>query len=136
MPGSKQSGKGPAVNRFVPITDQRSGKRVPSTAGVPEKAPRDRLGRHLRDLRISVTDRCNFRCVYCMPKEIFDKDYRFLPQSSLLSFEEITRAAKILGARGVEKTPRAGGEPLLRKHLERLVEMLRKLRTPDGRPLD
>jgi GTP 3',8-cyclase len=96
----------------------------------------DRLGRPLRDLRISVTDRCNFRCVYCMPKEIFDKDYRFLPHSALLSFEEIERVAKIFVAHGVEKIRLTGGEPLLRKNLERLVEMLRKLHTPDGRPLD
>jgi cyclic pyranopterin phosphate synthase len=96
----------------------------------------DRLGRPLRDLRISVTDRCNFRCVYCMPKEIFDKDYRFLPHGDLLSFEEIERVAKIFVAHGVEKIRLTGGEPLLRKNLERLVAMLRKLQTPDGRPLD
>jgi cyclic pyranopterin phosphate synthase len=96
----------------------------------------DRLGRPLRDLRISVTDRCNFRCVYCMPKEIFDKDYRFLPHGDLLSFEEIERVAKIFVAHGVEKIRLTGGEPLLRKNLERLVAMLRKLETPDGRPLD
>jgi cyclic pyranopterin phosphate synthase len=96
----------------------------------------DRLGRPLRDLRISVTDRCNFRCVYCMPKEIFDKDYRFLPHSSLLSFEEIFRVAQIFVAHGVEKIRLTGGEPLLRKHLERLVAMLRTIQTPSGRPLD
>jgi cyclic pyranopterin phosphate synthase len=96
----------------------------------------DQLGRPLRDLRISVTDRCNFRCVYCMPKEIFDKDYRFLPHSALLSFEEIERVAKVFVAHGVQKIRLTGGEPLLRKNLERLVEMLRKLPTPDGKPLD
>jgi cyclic pyranopterin phosphate synthase len=96
----------------------------------------DQLGRPLRDLRISVTDRCNFRCVYCMPKEIFDKDYRFLPHSALLSFEEIERVARVFVAHGVQKIRLTGGEPLLRKHLERLVEMLRKLPTLDGKPLD
>ena len=96
----------------------------------------DTLGRPLRDLRISVTDRCNFRCNYCMPREVFDKDYAFLPQSSLLSFEEITRMAKIFIAHGVEKIRLTGGEPLLRKHLEVLIEMLAKLQTPAGKPLD
>ncbi len=96
----------------------------------------DRFARPLRDLRISVTDRCNFRCVYCMPKAIFDKDYQFLPHSALLSFEEIARLAAIFVANGVEKIRLTGGEPLLRKDLPRLVAMLRKLTTPDGRPLD
>jgi cyclic pyranopterin phosphate synthase len=96
----------------------------------------DQLGRPLRDLRISVTDRCNFRCVYCMPKEIFDKDYRFLPHSALLSFEEIERVARVFVAHGVQKIRLTGGEPLLRKHLERLVAMLRNLPTLDGKPLD
>ncbi|HEY3048051.1 MAG TPA: GTP 3',8-cyclase MoaA, partial [Polaromonas sp.] len=96
----------------------------------------DTLGRPLHDLRISVTDRCNFRCSYCMPREVFDKDYAFLPQSSLLSFEEITRLARIFVAHGVEKIRLTGGEPLLRKHLEVLIEMLAKLQTPQGKPLD
>ncbi|MDP4300456.1 GTP 3',8-cyclase MoaA [Leptothrix discophora] len=96
----------------------------------------DGLGRPLRDLRISVTDRCNFRCSYCMPKEVFDKDYRFLPQGQLLSFEEMARVARILVAHGVQKIRLTGGEPLLRKNLERLVEMLAALRTPEGRPVD
>lgn len=96
----------------------------------------DRLGRPLRDLRISVTDRCNFRCSYCMPKEVFDSQYKFLPQSSLLSFEEITRTARLFAAHGVQKLRLTGGEPLLRKHLEVLIGMLAELRTPDGKPLD
>ena len=96
----------------------------------------DRLGRPLRDLRISVTDRCNFRCSYCMPKEVFDKDYKFLPQTSLLSFEEITRTARLFVGHGVTKLRLTGGEPLLRKHLEVLVAQLADLRTPDGQPLD
>lgn len=96
----------------------------------------DRLGRPLRDLRISVTDRCNFRCSYCMPKEVFDRDYVFLPQTSLLSFEEITRLARIFVAHGVQKIRLTGGEPLLRKGLESLIAMLAALRTPGGDALD
>jgi cyclic pyranopterin phosphate synthase len=90
----------------------------------------------LRDLRISVTDRCNFRCSYCMPKEVFDKAYKFLPHDSLLSFEEITRTARLFVAHGVGKLRLTGGEPLLRKNLEVLVELLAALRTPAGEPLD
>ena len=78
----------------------------------------DALQRPLHDLRISVTDRCNFRCVYCMPKEVFDKDHAFLPHASLLSFEEITRLARLFVAHGVEKIRLTGGEPLLRKNIE------------------
>lgn len=96
----------------------------------------DRLGRPLTDLRISVTDRCNFRCSYCMPKEVFDKDYPYLPHSALLSFEEITRLARIFASHGVHKIRLTGGEPLLRKNIELLIEQLAQLRTPDGQPLD
>ncbi|MFA7503764.1 MAG: GTP 3',8-cyclase MoaA [Burkholderiaceae bacterium] len=92
----------------------------------------DRLGRRLQDLRISVTDRCNFRCTYCMPRDVFGRDYPFLPQSSLLSFEEITRLAGVFVAHGVRKIRLTGGEPLLRKNLDRLVGMLARLRTPAG----
>jgi len=84
----------------------------------------DRLGRPLRDLRISITDRCNFRCVYCMPKEVFGRDYEFLPRSDLLSFEEITRLARAFAENGVEKIRITGGEPLVRRDVERLVERL------------
>ena len=87
----------------------------------------DRLGRPLRDLRISVTDRCNFRCVYCMPKEVFGRDYRFLPRTQLLDYEEITRLARAFVANGVSKIRITGGEPLVRKHVERLIEMLAAL---------
>jgi cyclic pyranopterin phosphate synthase len=90
----------------------------------------------LHDLRISVTDRCNFRCSYCMPKAVFDKEYAFLPQQSLLSFEEITRLVRVFVAHGVEKVRLTGGEPLLRKHIERLIEMLATVTTPSGRALD
>ncbi|MDI6750781.1 MAG: GTP 3',8-cyclase MoaA [Rhodocyclaceae bacterium] len=84
----------------------------------------DTYGRPVRDLRISITDRCNFRCVYCMPKTVFGRDYPFLPRSDLLSFEEITRIARLFVARGVRKIRLTGGEPLLRHGMENLVEML------------
>ncbi|RYF77016.1 MAG: GTP 3',8-cyclase MoaA [Comamonadaceae bacterium] len=96
----------------------------------------DTLNRPLTDLRISVTDRCNFRCSYCMPKEVFDKDYRYLPQSALLSFEEITRLARVFVSHGVRKIRLTGGEPLLRKNIEVLIAQLAALRTVDGLPLD
>ncbi|HSF62421.1 MAG TPA: GTP 3',8-cyclase MoaA [Gaiellaceae bacterium] len=87
----------------------------------------DTLGRPLRDLRISVTDRCNFRCVYCMPKEVFGRDYRFLPRRELLTFEEIARAASVFVALGVHKLRITGGEPLLRRDLEILIGRLAAL---------
>jgi cyclic pyranopterin phosphate synthase len=127
----------------IPLADLRYAAALPR---VPEHlAPAtgllvDRLGRPLRDLRISVTDRCNFRCSYCMPKDVFDKDYKFLPQTSLLSFEEITRTARLFVAHGVTKLRLTGGEPLLRKHVEVLIAQLAALRvddgTPGGAPLD
>ncbi|GIU91511.1 MAG: cyclic pyranopterin monophosphate synthase [Acidimicrobiia bacterium] len=89
--------------------------------------PVDTLGRPVRDLRISVTDRCNFRCTYCMPKEIFSRDYQFLPRDELLTFEEITRVARIFVRLGVRKIRLTGGEPLLRKGIEDLVGMLASL---------
>ena len=84
----------------------------------------DTLNRPLRDLRISVTDRCNFRCVYCMPKEIFGSDYQFLERSQILTFEEITRLAQIFVGHGVRKIRLTGGEPLVRRDLHQLVSML------------
>jgi cyclic pyranopterin phosphate synthase len=87
----------------------------------------DTLGRPLRDLRISVTDRCNFRCVYCMPKEVFGRDYRFLPRGDLLTFEEIERVARVFVDLGVQKLRITGGEPLLRRDLEVLVGRLASL---------
>jgi cyclic pyranopterin phosphate synthase len=86
--------------------------------------PADTLGRPVRDLRISVTDRCNFRCVYCMPKEVYGRDYRFLERRELLTFEEIARLVRSFTALGVEKVRLTGGEPLIRRELERLVAML------------
>src|SRR6187549_2255277 len=124
---------------FVPLADIGRARRVLPTPLQPVPATgllRDRLGRPLTDLRISVTDRCNFRCSYCMPKEVFDKSYAFLPHSSLLTFEEITRVARLFAAHGMRKVRLTGGEPLLRKNLEILIGMLRELRTVDGRPLD
>lgn len=88
---------------------------------------KDKLGRPIRDLRISVTDRCNFRCDYCMPKEIFGDDYVFLPKEELLSFEEITRLSKLYSSLGVKKIRITGGEPLLRRNLYELVEALNKI---------
>ena len=96
----------------------------------------DRFSRSLHDLRISVTDRCNFRCTYCMPKEVFTKDYPYLSHSELLSFEEITRLANIFVQHGVKKIRLTGGEPLLRKNIEDLVAMLAAIRTPDNQALD
>ncbi|NMM10435.1 MAG: GTP 3',8-cyclase MoaA [Polaromonas sp.] len=125
--------------KVIPLADMRYASRippVPARLSAPTGLLSDTRGRPLRDLRISVTDRCNFRCNYCMPRDVFDKDYAFLPHSSLLSFEEITRLARIFVAHGVEKIRLTGGEPLLRKNLEVLIEMLAKLQTPEGRPLD
>lgn len=98
--------------------------------------PLDALGRPLHDLRISVTDRCNFRCTYCMPKEVFGRDYAFLPRDQVLSFEEIHRAARVFVELGVQKLRITGGEPLVRRDLPSLIAMLAALRTPDGRALD
>ncbi|MFM7293437.1 MAG: GTP 3',8-cyclase MoaA [Burkholderiales bacterium] len=111
----------------IPITDLRRGDGLP----IPEMREtsggtrvQDQRGRQLRDLRISVTDRCNFRCTYCMPKEVFDNNYRYLPHSEVLSFEEITRVARIAVTQGVTKIRLTGGEPLMRRGIEDLVAML------------
>ncbi len=96
----------------------------------------DARGRALRDLRISVTDRCNFRCTYCMPREIYGPDFEFLPRSLVLSFEEITRVARTFVSLGVEKLRITGGEPLVRRDLPDLIAMLAAIRRPDGRPVD
>ena len=125
--------------RVIPLVDQRlqALSAVLPTPPIPAVGfLSDTLGRSLHDLRISVTDRCNFRCNYCMPKEVFNKDYTYLPHGDLLSFEEITRLAKLFVSHGVRKLRITGGEPLLRKNLEILVAQLAALRTPDGSPLD
>ncbi|QQN69442.1 GTP 3',8-cyclase MoaA [Comamonas testosteroni] len=127
------------AERVIPLVDERTATRsaiVPSPLQAPTGELQDQWGRPLRDLRISVTDRCNFRCNYCMPKEVFDKNYQYLPHSSLLSFEEITRLARLFVAHGVRKLRLTGGEPLLRKNIEALIAQLAELRTPDGQPLD
>ncbi len=90
----------------------------------PDGHPVDRLGRRLHDLRISVTDRCNFRCTYCMPREVFGRDYAFLPRAEILTFEEITRLARLFVRNGVSKLRITGGEPLVRKDLPDLVRQL------------
>ncbi len=125
--------------RVIPLFDQRLAAfntSVPAQKIAATGLLSDTLGRPLRDLRISVTDRCNFRCAYCMPKEVFDKDYAYLPQTSLLSFEEITRTARLFVAHGVRKLRLTGGEPLLRKNIEVLLNLLASIETPDGQPLD
>ena len=128
------------AERVIPLVDQRAPALAPAMPEGAIAAPAghlaDTLARPLRDLRISVTDRCNFRCSYCMPKEVFDQHYRYLPHSDLLRFEEITRLARIFLQHGVRKIRLTGGEPLLRKGLENLVEQLAALRTVDGRAPD
>ena len=133
----------PQTPRVVPLLDLRAtALPTPAAAFLPDTRLSangllsDTRNRPLRDLRISVTDRCNFRCNYCMPKEIFDKDYSYLPHAALLSFEEITRIAKVFVAHGVQKIRLTGGEPLLRKNIEGLIEQLAALRTLDGHALD
>jgi cyclic pyranopterin phosphate synthase len=116
-------------------------RRIIPIASVPKALPRggdglaapldgsltDTRNRRVRDLRISVTDRCNFRCVYCMPKDVFGHDHAFLPRTELLSFEEIVRVARLFVDQGVQKIRITGGEPLLRRHVENLIEQLAKL---------
>ena len=123
----------------IPIAEHRypsAPAHVPESPQPPSGRLRDARGRPLHDLRISVTDRCNFRCTYCMPKSVFGTDYAFLPQSSLLSFEEIARLVKVFVAHGVEKVRLTGGEPLLRRNVERLVAQLAAIPTASGAPLD
>ena len=125
--------------RVIPLVDQRAALRVANLPNhvIPATGIlTDALHRPLRDLRISVTDRCNFRCSYCMPKDVFGKDYPYLPHSALLSFEEITRLAKQFATHGVQKIRLTGGEPLLRKNVEVLIRQLADLRTTEGQPMD
>ena len=131
------------ATRIIPIRNQLSGQLSSKIATDLTSQPipatgllTDTLTRPLRDLRISVTDRCNFRCSYCMPSEVFNKNYAFLPQTALLNFEEIARLARIFVSHGVEKIRLTGGEPLLRKNLEVLIEMLASMTTVAGKPLD
>ena len=127
------------IPKVIPIRIDEGKGLVPSIGSQlvePHGNTKDARGRTLRDLRISVTDRCNFRCTYCMPKEVFDQNYPYLSQKELLSFEEITRLSSIFATLGVEKIRLTGGEPLLRKNLEILIEMLSKIRSAEGKSLD
>ena len=142
--GRKAAGYGFVDNacmseRTIPLVDHRYAASIPK---VPAAAPaagslvHDRLGRPLHDLRISVTDRCNFRCTYCMPKEIFDTQYEFLRHDELLRFEEIERVARAFVELGVRKLRITGGEPLLRRGVEQLVAMLARLRGAAGEAVE
>ncbi|CQR42418.1 Cyclic pyranopterin monophosphate synthase [Thiomonas sp. CB3] len=125
--------------RTIPIVDHRYASSVPAVPAhslAPGALLADKLGRPLHDLRISITDRCNFRCTYCMPKEVFDAHYEFLRHADLLRFEEIERLARVFVSLGVRKLRITGGEPLLRKGVEDLVAMLAAIRTPDGEPVE
>ncbi|CAZ89754.1 Cyclic pyranopterin monophosphate synthase [Thiomonas arsenitoxydans] len=125
--------------RTIPIVDHRYASSVPTVPAhslAPGALLADKLGRPLHDLRISITDRCNFRCTYCMPKEVFDAHYEFLRHADLLRFEEIERLARVFVSLGVRKLRITGGEPLLRKGVEDLVAMLAAIRTPDGEPVE
>jgi cyclic pyranopterin phosphate synthase len=131
---------GADMRTVIPIVDQRAAllRADVSLQKTPDGSLLDTFGRRLHDLRISVTDRCNFRCTYCMPKDVFDRDHRYLPHGDLLTFEEITRLAHAFVEHGVEKIRLTGGEPLLRKDLDRLIAMLAaiELPGPSGRRLD
>ena len=117
----------PMGKTVIALHELRSGLPIPDPAGTPAPGElADALGRALRDLRISVTDRCNFRCTYCMPKDVFDANHEFLPHAEVLSFEEIARMAQIFHSLGTRKIRLTGGEPLLRRGVERLVAMLRE----------
>jgi GTP 3',8-cyclase len=129
------------ANKIIPlaIAGARAAKPVDDVTLSQARASarvEDTRMRHLHDLRISVTDKCNFRCTYCMPKDVFGPGYKFLPQDALLTFEEITRFARISAALGVEKIRLTGGEPTLRRDLPKLIALLAALRTPSGTPLD
>ncbi|MFU0841704.1 MAG: GTP 3',8-cyclase [Burkholderia sp.] len=125
-------------SKTIPISSAVRSLPIPQTGAVTRSGGhwRDRRGRPLRDLRISVTDHCNFRCRYCMPKEKFADAHAFLAHTELLSFEEILRISRIAVANGIEKLRLTGGEPLLRKGVEGLVAELAKLRTPQGGEVD
>ena len=132
------------ANKIIPIQNGFTSSALPlpnalarATSELNNVGPMlDTRNRPLRDLRISVTDRCNFRCSYCMPKEVFNSQYQYLPHSSFLSFEEITQLAKVFVQNGVEKIRLTGGEPLLRKNIEILIESLAQLKTPEGKVVD
>jgi GTP 3',8-cyclase len=110
----------------IELKEMRGALPIPAAGAGGAGAPVDARGRGLRDLRISVTDRCNFRCTYCMPKDVFDADYQFLPHAEILTFEEIVRIARAFRMLGTEKIRLTGGEPLLRRGIDKLVAMLRE----------
>jgi cyclic pyranopterin phosphate synthase len=112
--------------KVIPIHPGRAA-RPPAAAPFKSGKLLDALARPMRDLRISVTDRCNFRCVYCMPREVFDADHQFLPHAAILTFEEIARLARVFVGLGVRKIRLTGGEPLVRRDLHRLVALLAQL---------
>lgn len=126
--------------RYIPIADEALHRLRPVLLdegwSLPDGRMLDTRGRGLQDLRISVIDQCNMRCGYCMPREIFDKDYVYLSRQELLGFDEIERLARAFVALGVQKIRITGGEPLLRKDLEHLVAMLAALRTLEGQPVE
>ncbi len=128
--------------KVIPLMPARNAQVIapasPAALSAMRRAARvtDPRERRLHDLRISVTDKCNFRCTYCMPKDVFGPGYKFLPHDALLSFEEITRFSGIAATLGVEKLRLTGGEPTLRRNLPTLIEMLAQLRTPASKPLD
>ena len=140
---SKSAAQPVTSKRVIALHDQRASNLPSTLLSLSNLQPiqangllADQRGRPLHDLRISVTDRCNFRCSYCMPKEVFNKDYPYLPHASLLTFEEITRLARVFMSHGVRKIRLTGGEPLLRKNIEILIEQLAALRTLEGDKLD
>jgi cyclic pyranopterin phosphate synthase len=130
------SGSKPVVPAGVPRVPGYHGPMDVTRSFDGRPGPTDKLGRAMRDLRISVTDRCNFRCTYCMPKEVFGRDYAFLPHDQVLTFEEIARTARAFVSLGVEKLRITGGEPLIRRDLPDLIAMLAAIRRPDGGDVD
>lgn len=123
--------------RFIPlVVDQRDMLLEPVSAWTEGSLAIDGLKRRLGDLRISVIDQCNFRCSYCMPKETFGKNYRFLPREDLLSIEEIERTARAFVSLGVRKIRLTGGEPLLRNDLHEIIAALKRVRAPNGDDID
>lgn len=131
IPLKQESPPAPAPGAVLPLP-LAAASPLPSGA----QAPLDLLHRPLRDLRISVTDRCNFRCGYCMPRSVYGPGHRFLPHQALLSFEEIERASRLMVSLGVRKLRLTGGEPLMRKQLDQLVASLASLQTPEGTPVE
>ena len=138
VPGAVPEGVDELVDGLVPAGASEAVSERPTETSSFDGRPGvpDRFGRALRDLRISVTDRCNFRCPYCMPAEVFGRDFAFLPHDQVLTFEEIERLARIFVGLGVGKLRITGGEPLVRRDLPVLVAGLSSIASPDGSPVD